>query len=184
MCSERSSLVNLGCKWQLSQEARRSVQLSQLCAKVQCAAENLGFTLHDTATGRTAISTLRATDEAVDGIGKAVVAGKSQIENGSEHGRPSDGDRPPRSSRGGNAEMENPSSEHAESIKRLGPWQWLGSQGRPISLFHEYAKTLNIKHKNDARTDSYNAVSKSDTLTQAYQIIEFYIGKYEKTTDL
>ena len=73
---------------------------------------------HDTATGRTAISTLRATDEAVDGIGKAVVAGKSQIENGSEHGRPSDGDRPPRSSRGGNAEMENPSSEDAESIKR------------------------------------------------------------------
>ena len=134
MCSERSSLVNLGCKWQLSQEARRSVQLSQLCAKVQCAAENLGFTLHDTATGRTAISTLRATDEAVDSIGKAVVAGKSQIENGSEHSRPSDGDWPPRSSRGGNAEMENPSSEHAESIKRLGPWQWLGSQGRPISL--------------------------------------------------
>ena len=49
MCSERSSLVNLGCKRQLSQEARRSVQLSQLCAKVQCAAENLGFTLQDVA---------------------------------------------------------------------------------------------------------------------------------------
>ena len=49
MCSERSSLVNLGCKRQLSQEARRSVQLSQLRAKVQRAAENLGFTLQDVA---------------------------------------------------------------------------------------------------------------------------------------
>ena len=41
--------MNLGCKRQLSQEARRSVQLSQLRAKVQRAAENLGFTLQDVA---------------------------------------------------------------------------------------------------------------------------------------
>ena len=57
MCSERSSLVNLGCKRQLSQEARRSVQLSQLRAKVQRAAENLGLSLQDVAvTGSVAVA--------------------------------------------------------------------------------------------------------------------------------